>query len=219
MRPDTDTVSFRSARALGQLAALAGAAALAASAWASGVEEEGYMLDAQMWRSEVAGSTSGHWPTDGWFRLARTEGALEVQRADPRMHHPEGDDALYVRVPGVPLKLGRRPLYPMTDAVAQPRLDREYHLMFRRTSFGFTVEDTNGALTYTIRYAGREHVYRLGVPGTPTAVRAIADLDGDAQPDFIVAAGEDTYLLLSRPASAGVNRPTAELWAAAEEGC
>jgi hypothetical protein len=212
------TTPFRSSRALGQLAALAAAATLAASAWAAGVQEEGYMLDAQLWRSEVAGSTAGHRPADGWYRIARADRALDVRRADPRQAAAEADDAFYVRVPGAALKTGQRPLYRMTAAVAQPRLDHEYHLTLGKTSFGFTVEDANGALTYTVRYVGQEHVYRLGVPGSATAIQAIADLDGDARPDFIVDVGEQTYLLLSGQARPGANTPSAELWAA-HEGC
>jgi len=215
MQPQT---GFRSTRAAGQLAAVAGAALLAATAWASGVQEEGYLLDASLWRSEVAQSRSGHWPEGGWYRLVPGDKAVEVRIADPRKAPPEDDAAWYVRVPGVALKTGARPLYRMTAAVAQPTPGREYQLMLGRTPYAFTVDDAGGALAYTIRYGGREHTYRLGMPGTPTRVRAIADLDGDAFPDFVVDAGEATYLLLSRPAQPGLNAPTAELWAA-HEGC
>lgn len=214
-----DPAPFRPMRALGQLLALLAAAVIAASAWAAGLQEDGYLLDADLWRSEVAAG-GGHWPVDGWFRLATGERAIEVSAADPQRALPDGDDGgWYLRIPGLALKTGERPLYRMTAPVAQPMPDREYHLMFGRTPFGFTVEDGSGALTYAIRYAGAEHRYRLGRPGEPTAIRSIADLDGDGRPDFIVDVGERTLLLLSGTARPGVNVPSAELWAAAHEGC
>lgn len=210
---------FRPLRSLAQLLALLAAAVIAASTWAAGLQEEGYLLDAELWHEEVAGAGGAHWPADGWFRLAAGDKAVEVRAADPRQAAAEGEDgAWYVRIPGVRLKTGERPLYRMTAPVAQPMLDREYQLMFGRTPFGFTVEDANGSLTYTIRYAGAEHLYRLGRPGESTAIRSIADLDGDGRPDFIVDVGERTLLLLSGSARPGVNVPSAELWAA-HEGC
>ncbi|HYD75208.1 hypothetical protein [Ramlibacter sp.] len=216
----TASAPFRPLRALVQLLALLAAAVIAASTWAAGLQEDGYLLDADLWRSEVAGSGGGHWPVDGWFRLATGERAIEVSTADPQRAVPEaGDEGWYVRIPGVLLRTGERPLYRMTAPVAQPMPDREYQLMFGRTPFGFTVEDGNGALTYTIRYAGTEHLYRLGQPGEPTAIRSIADLDGDGGPDFIVDVGDRTVLLLSGTARPGVNVPSAELWAAAQDGC
>lgn len=209
--------TFRPARAAAQLAAVAAAALLAASTWAAGVQEDGYFLDASLWRTEVAQSGSGHWPADGWYRLLPGERAIDVRAADTRRAPPEDDAAWYVRIPGAALKAGTRPLYRMTPAVAQPRPGREYQLTLGKSAFAVTVDDVD-ALTYTIRYAGREHVYRLAAAGSTTAIRAIADLDGDTYPDFIVDAGEQTFLLLSRRAQPGLNPPTAELWAG-HEGC
>src|SRR4051812_2090351 len=194
-------IPFRPLRAALQLAALAAAAAMAATTWAASLPaDEGYMLDAVLWRSEVAGSSNGHWPTDGWSRLALGDKAIDVRPADARKPAVDGDDAWYVRLPNTKFKTGARKLYRMTPAVAQPTLGREYQLTMGRTPFGFTVDAVEGALTYTIRYAGAEHVYRVALAGTPTAIRAIADLDGDAQPDFVIDVDGQVFLLLSTAA-------------------
>ncbi|WBY00377.1 hypothetical protein PE066_12930 [Ramlibacter tataouinensis] len=215
-------VPFRARRALGQLLAVAAAAVIAASTWAAGVQEEGYLLDAGLWHSEVAGAAASHWPRDGWYRLALGDQAIEVQVADPQLATVADEDedrGWYVRIPGLRLQTGARALYRMAAPVAQPALDREYQLMFGRTPFGFTVEDGNGSLNYAIRYDGAEHLYRLGRPGDPTAIRSIVDLDGDGRPDFVVDVDDQTYLLLSGTARPGVNLPSAQLWAAAHDGC
>lgn len=212
----TPSPALRNLRALAQLAAVATAAALAASAWAANAPaEEGYLLDGPLWAAEVAGAKNGHWPADGWFRVAQGEKSFDVRAADAsRAATTSQDGAWFVRVPGTKLRTGTRPLYRMTAAVAQPRIGREYQLTLGRTVFGFTVDQADGALAYTVRYGGEDHVYRLAAAGTRTTVRAIADLDGDAQPDFVVDAGEETFLLLSSTAKAGHNEPTAQLWSA-----
>jgi hypothetical protein len=53
----------------------------------------------------------------------------------------------------------------------------------------------------------------LGLPAAATKVRAVADLDGDGLPDFLVDVGDETYLLLSTHAQPGGNPPSAQLWA------
>jgi hypothetical protein len=53
----------------------------------------------------------------------------------------------------------------------------------------------------------------LGLPAAATLVKAVADLDGDGLPDFLVEVGDETYLLLSSQAQPGGNGPSAQLWA------
>lgn len=215
----TPTFHFRPLRAALQLAALATAACVAAGAWAAGLpSEEGLMLDTTLFRDEVAGAPAGHWPTDGWYRVALGEKAVSVRAVAVGKPGADDEDAWYVRIPGTALKAGARPLYRMTPAVAQPRIGREYQMMLGRTPFAFTVDASDGALAYTVRYEGGEAIWRIGLPDTPTTIVAIADLDGDGRPDFVVDAGEQTFLLLSSTAKPGVNAPAAELWAA-HGGC
>ncbi|MGZ5847901.1 MAG: hypothetical protein ACXWJJ_10545, partial [Ramlibacter sp.] len=167
-----NTVAFRSTRVLVRALVLAAGAALAATASAASAADEAYMLDAALWRGEVAGSTNGHWPADGWLRLTLGLSAIEVRATDAGDAH-DRQDAYFLRVPGVAVVPGVRRSYRMTPAVAQPRLDREYQLMLGRTPFGFTASDADGALSYTIRYAGEDHVYVLGRAGEATTVRAV----------------------------------------------
>ena len=67
----------RHLKSLLQIAAVWGAATLAATVWAGGITEEGYILEAGDWRSEVAAVPSTDWPVDGWYRVAigREDGA------------------------------------------------------------------------------------------------------------------------------------------------
>ena len=69
-----------------------------------------------------------------------------------------------------------------------------------------------------IAYGGQTYTYTLApFDATQTAVQAVADLDGDALPDFLIRVGDEaTYLLLSSRARPGVNPPTLELWARGE---
>ena len=75
-------------------------------------------------------------------------------------------------------------------------------------------------MEYAIGYGGQSYSYVLGpFDASATAVRLVADLDGDALPDFVVDVDAATYLLLSTRALPGPNLPTAELWARADDGC
>lgn len=202
------------ARALRQLGLLWAGAAIAASTWAAGIHEEGYLLEAGAWRAEVAGAPSPDWPVDGWYRLAPSGRSIEVRAAKPsEPDDAEVEGAMYVRVPGARLKEGRRPVYRFSSAILQPKVGHQYELMLGKTRFSFVVESDEHGTHYAITYGGETHGYTLGLPAAATQVHAVADLDGDAMPDFLVEVGDDTFLLLSTVARPGQNPPSAQLWA------
>jgi len=206
------TPQTRYARALAQLALLWAGALLAASAWAAGLHEEGYLLEAESWRSEVAGAPSAHWPVDGWYRLSLADSKVEVRRAQPS--NPEDadpDNSFYVRVPGTRLQEGLRPKYRYSDQILQPAIGKQYELMLARTRFSFTALSDERGTRYSISYGGETYDYPLGLPAAATLVHAVADLDGDAMPDFLVEVGDELYLLLSTRAVPGTNMPSAQL--------
>ena len=62
-------------KALHQITALWAASAVAAGAWASGLTEEGYILGAVDWHSEVASVPSPDWPVDRAGISAEASGA------------------------------------------------------------------------------------------------------------------------------------------------
>ena len=208
-------------RALRQLGLLAAASAAAASIWAAGLPEEGYLLDARLWQEEVAtGRATGAWPADGWFRLRVADRAIDVRAVTPQQPVERGaDDALYFRLPGVALKTGTRIQYRHLNDIHEPQHGKQYELVLGKTRFGFSVEADAQSVRYDIAYGGATHSYRVAAgEGGSTRVHAIADLDGDAMPDFLVQVDETSYLLLSTQARPGLNPPTAELWAA-HDGC
>jgi hypothetical protein len=208
------TLQTRCARALIQLALLWAGALLAASAWAAGIHEEGYLLEAQDWRSEVAGAPSPDWPVDGWYRLSLADKTVEVRKAQPS--NPEDadpDNSFYVRVPGTRLKEGLRPKYRYSHLILQPAIGKQYELMLGKTPYSFTVESDEHGTQFSIGYGGQTYLYPLGLPAAATLVHAVADLDGDAMPDFLVAAGDELVLLLSTRAKPGINMPSARLMA------
>ncbi|MES2960137.1 MAG: hypothetical protein V4792_18260 [Pseudomonadota bacterium] len=201
-------------RALRQLGLLWGGALIAATTWAAGIQEDGYMLAAQDWRAEVAGAPSPDWPVDAWYRLTPSGKSIEVRAmtpSDPDDAEPEG--AIYVRVPGTRLKEGMRATYRFSNTVLRPKVGHQYELLLGKTRFAFAVESGENGTQYAITYGGVTHNYVLGLPAAATRVHAIADLDGDAMPDFLVEVGDETFLLLSTKAQAGDNPPSAQLWA------
>ena len=215
---NTTHTTLRAVRDLGLLAAAAGAAA---SISAAGLPEEGYLLDAQMWRDEVAvNSSSGLWPADGWYRLRLTDKAVDVRAVKPGQQldaAADTDDAMYLRLPGTTLKQGARNTYRNASAIAQPTLGKQYELTLGKTRFGFSVESGAKGMRYDIAYGGETYSYQLGAfDATETRVQAVADLDGDTRPDFLIDVGDQTFLLLSTQARPGFNPPTVELWA---KGC
>jgi hypothetical protein len=207
------TMNATTARALRQLAAVWTAAALAASAWASGIHEEGFILDAPDWRSEVARVPSPDWPVDGWYRVSPGRKSVDVRAikpSDAEAGDPEG--SLYVRVPGVRMPEGPRAKVRFASDVLRPKVGRVYQLALGGTRFSFVVQSGADGTRYDIAYGGAVHSYMLGLPAAATRVHAIADLDGDKLPDFLIEVGDETYLLLSTQARPGGNLPSAQLW-------
>jgi hypothetical protein len=208
------TMNRITARALRDLAALWTAAALAASAWAGGIHEDGYILDAPDWRSEVARVPSPDWPVDGWYRVAPGRKAVDVRAMKPsEADGTDPDGALYVRVPGVRMTEGACAKVRFASNVLRPQVGHEYQLALGDMRFSFVVHSDRDGTRYDIAYGGAMHSYMLGLPAAATRVHAIADLDGDRRPDFLVEVGDETYLLLSTQAQPGGNLPSAQLWA------
>jgi hypothetical protein len=206
------TSQTRYARAVAQLALLWAGALLAASAWAAGIHEEGYLLEADTWRSEVAGAPSADWPVDSWYRLSLADRSVEVRKARPsEPDDADPDSSFYVRVPGTRLKEGLRPKYRFSHLILQPAIGKQYELMLGKTRFSFTVESDERGTQYSISYGGETYQYPLGLPAAATLIHAVADLDADAMPDFLVEVGDELYLLLSTRAVPGTNMPSAQL--------
>jgi hypothetical protein len=201
-------------KALHQITALWAAGAFAACAWASGITEEGYILDANDWRSEVANVPSPDWPVDGWYRVSPGRRIVDVRAMMPSQAEPgDPEGAVYVRVPGTRLAEGVRPKVRFAAGELRPKVGTEYTFALDKTPFSFIVQSDRDGTRYEISYAGAVHSYMLGLPAAATTVRAVADLDGDGLPDFLVEVGDETYLLLSTQAQPGGNGPSAQLWA------
>jgi hypothetical protein len=204
-------------RALSRFALVVAATAAAATLWAQTRPAEGYMLDATAWQEEVGAAGPVPWPADGWWRLAPRDQAIEVRSVKPGDGGIVPADALYLRLPGAALKQGTRRAYPHIQVLREPQLGTDYELALGAAKFSLRVENVVKGMQYTIGYGGQAYSYVLGpFDAERTGVRAVADLDGDTQPDFLVDVDQATYLLLSTQARPGWNLPTAELWAS---GC
>jgi hypothetical protein len=197
--------------AIAKFALVAAASAAAASLWAQTRPEPGLLLDAQTWREEVVTASTGPWPEDGWFRLVPLDKAVDVRPVRPS--EPVASvaaDALYVRLPGTALKEGRIAGYRYPERLQQPRMGVDHELSLGAARFSLRVGHVEDGIEYTVGYGGASYRYVLGGPGADhTVVRAIADLDGDRQPDFVVDVDDGVYLLLSTQAQPGTNGPTA----------
>jgi hypothetical protein len=192
--------------ALARFALVAAAAAAAASLWAQNRPEQGLLLDAQTWSEEVASASTGPWPADGWYRLVASKDGVDVRGVKPTERAAVPDDALFFRLKGARLKTGMRP--------SQGRLE----ILHRANAptpagrFSLQVAEVDASVRYEIAYAGHSYTYVMGPAGSSTSVRAVADIDGDGRPDFLVdVEGQATYLLLSSQAQPGLNLPTAEI--------
>lgn len=137
----------------------------------------------------------------------------------------EGDpEPMYLRVPGSALRQGFVPAYRFRNGTRElrPRLDHRYELLWQGKPFAFSVQDGlrtpagqpyGQAAVYTIEIEGETHRYELPGYGWDTAVKAIADLDADGKPDFLISVGSTEAVLLSSQAKPGLNTPTATLTA------
>ncbi|MBC5784019.1 hypothetical protein H8N03_13795 [Ramlibacter sp. USB13] len=198
--------------ALVRFALVAAAAGAAASLWAQNRPEQGLLLDALTWQQEVVSGHSGPWPSTGWYRIAALEQDIDVRAVKPTERQAIPADALYFRLPGTTLKTGLRPGLMHLEMV-RPRDDDAA----RPGRYTVRVEEVDASVRYQIGYAGHTYTYVVGPAGASTSVRAVADLDGDSRPDFLVdVEGLATYLLLSTRAQPGLNLPTAEMPA---DGC
>ena len=203
-------------RALARFALVVAAGIAAASLWAQHRPEQGLLLDAQTWQEEVATASVGPWPAEGWYRLVPTEQGVEVRAVRPAGGEAVPADALFFRLPGTALKTGMRASYRQLEVLQPPRLGREHTLSLGRR-FTVRVEEVDASVRYEIGYGGHSYSYALAPAGASTSVRAVADLDGDSRPDFLIdVEGMATYLLLSTRAQPGLNLPTAEM---PGEGC
>jgi len=203
-------------RALVRFALVVAASAAAAALWAQNRPAEGYMFDATTWRQETGTARPVPLPAQGWWRLAPQERAIEVRTVRPGDGSIVPADALYLHLPGAALKAGARRVYPYMQVLHEPTLGADYELALGSTRFSLRVENVAKGMEYTIGYGGHTYSYVLGpFDGARTGVRAIADLDGDAAPDFLIDVDHARYLLLSTQARPGYNLPSAELWTAA----
>ena len=160
------------------------------------------------------------------FDSDSTSGASTNMTADGRT-----ENVLYLRFPGTRLRTGEIQPYRFKNGTSQlaPKLDYRYELNLGQQAFAFTVRNgltaQSGAkhgdgAQYTIEYDGKAFEYSLPEYGWDSRVTAIADIDGDGKPDFLIAVGGNNstheYLLLSSLARPGRNPPSAALHAS---GC
>ncbi len=144
----------------------------------------------------------------------------------------EQTSAIYLRVPGASLHAGSVPVYLFKNGSSHlnPKLDNRYELTLGAQPFAFSVQNgqrsKNGTpygdgAHYRIEYDGQAYEYDLDGLGWDSHIAAIADLDGDGKPDFIVYVGSGSgtteVILLSSKAKPGKNPPSASL--AIMEGC
>jgi hypothetical protein len=201
-----------SCRGLFRFVLVVAASAAAASIWAQTRPADGFMLDAQTWQQEVSAASPVPWPADGWWRLVPQDKAVDVRAVKPGDTESGLGHALYLRLPGATLKQGLRRAYAYPQVLHRPQLGAEYELTLGAVRFNLRVEEGVKGMEYAIGYGGQTYTYVLGPAGAArTGVRAVADLDGDARPDFLVDVDDATYLLLSTQALPGANFPTAEL--------
>ena len=198
-------------RALVRFALVVAASAAAASLWAQARPEPGLLLDAQTWCAEVAPASTGARADDGWFRLVPQDRGVDVRVVKPGDPLAGVADALYFRQRGLALQQGRHIGYGYPEVLQRPRMGVPHELSLAGTRFSVMADYVDEGIEYAIGYGGETHSYLLGAPGADrTVVRAIADLDGDRRPDFVIDVDGAVYLLLSTQARPGRNAPTAQ---------
>lgn len=197
--------------ALARFALVAAASAAAASLWAQNRPEQGLLLDAFTWQDEVVTASTGPWPAQGWYRLVASNEGIEVKAVRPTDRDAVPPDAVFFRLPGTALKTGLRKSYRDMEVLRPPRLGRDHELSLGRR-FTLRVEEVDAGVQYVVGYGDKSYRYVLGPHGATTSIRAVADIDGDSRPDFLVdVEGLATYLLLSTKAQPGLNLPTGEM--------
>lgn len=162
-------------------------------------------------------------------QIARRESAEGQMNAVSDALASQAADAgniVYLRVPGVIVKPGTSALYLFKNGTStlRPKLDFRYELRLGSQPFAFTVQNglrTNSGTVYgdgaqyTIEYDGKTFEYSLGQFGWDSTITAIADIDGDGKPDFIITVGGNNSgyeaVLLSSHAKPGRNLPSASL--------
>lgn len=166
----------------------------------------------QMLRPGVEAIDVAQLPADGWYRVTDKDGALQVQAVAAPLPAPgeeeaEEIDTRYIRVPGARIAEGRLPTAADAAIVLTPGLDGAFHFELAGAPFTLTVR--NG-LVYTV--ATGEDSYAFHVDGgmsEGSEVLAVADIDSDGRPDFILRVGDRELLLLSSFANPGLNPPAA----------
>lgn len=149
------------------------------------------------------------------------------EHVEPERQVESGEyvDFFYLRVPGVKLKNGTVAAYKFRNGTRQlvPERGRRYVLELNQRPFAFTTSHAQGGTgraqaqgyKFTAEYDGRRFDYVLGADVTQLLLKAIADIDRDGRPDFILyAASPDSgfdVVLLSSTARPGRNPPTASL--------
>jgi hypothetical protein len=143
----------------------------------------------------------------------------------------EAPNRIYFRLPGSRLREGSIPTYVFKNGTSnlRPKLDYRYELELGGQPFAFVVRNGlrgksgasyGGGAQYTVEYDGNAYEYSLGEFGWDSMITAIADLDGDGKPDFVISvAGNNSgyeAILLSSKAKPGKNPATASLYAS---GC
>ncbi len=148
-------------------------------------------------------------------------GTLPADAALPDVD-PYDDGVMYLRVPGaaMPSRVTNSYVFSNGTSGLVPKLDNRYELELEQKPFSFTVRNSlrnnqgvaygQGAF-YTIEYDGWHYQYELGGNGRDSRIEAIADIDGDGKPDFIVKVENATHIILSSVAKPGKNVPAASL--------
>ena len=159
-------------------------------------------------------------------QIERGEVASEPPQSLTPPNTSEPPNQIYLRAPGARLVPGLAATYRFKNGTAtlRPKLDYRYELTMGGFPFAFTVQNglrsksgaaySEGA-QYTIEYDGKKYQYSLGEFGWDSTITAIADLDGDGKPDFIISVGGNNSgyeaILLSSMAKPGRNAATASL--------
>src|SRR4051812_12080159 len=120
-------------RALRDLVLVAAASLAAASLWATGLPEpeQGELLDAPLWRSEIANGATEH-AAEGWYRIVPRDGGIDVRNASTAAAETTDDDAMYFRLAGLHLQTGLRMMPRSAEMLRPVQVGADYELSFGR---------------------------------------------------------------------------------------